>query len=156
MVGRACIAPHPRQGALWASPHPRGVAWAHTRKTRPAAGREGGREGARRRGPGPIMQPLDVGSIPAEPGEPRLTRWLRKGSGILAHLVALSFTLFLTLLSRPGTSEWARKAGGMHPGSWGVPPTGEGFPLCAQSEAVGGALGAIPWMHSLLEGRFCN
>ncbi|KAJ8784659.1 hypothetical protein J1605_008010 [Eschrichtius robustus] len=36
--------------------------------------------------------------------EPRLTRWLRRGSGIMAHLVALGFTIFLTVLSRPGTS----------------------------------------------------
>uniref|UniRef100_A0A2K5PKG6 Cytochrome b561 family member D1 n=1 Tax=Cebus imitator TaxID=2715852 RepID=A0A2K5PKG6_CEBIM len=49
------------------------------------------------------MQPLEVGLVPAPPGEPRLTRWLRRGSGILAHLVALGFTIFLTALSRPGT-----------------------------------------------------
>lgn len=36
-----------------------------------------------------------------------MTRWLRRGSGILAHLVALGFTIFLTVLSRPGTSECA-------------------------------------------------
>ncbi|XP_033056153.1 uncharacterized protein LOC117076586 isoform X9 [Trachypithecus francoisi] len=49
------------------------------------------------------MQPLEVGLVPASAGEPRLTRWLRRGSGILAHLVALGFTIFLTALSRPGT-----------------------------------------------------
>ncbi|KAI2518270.1 CYB561D1 isoform 8 [Pan troglodytes] len=49
------------------------------------------------------MQPLEVGLVPAPAGEPRLTRWLRRGSGILAHLVALGFTIFLTALSRPGT-----------------------------------------------------
>uniref|UniRef100_A0A2K6TY98 Cytochrome b561 family member D1 n=1 Tax=Saimiri boliviensis boliviensis TaxID=39432 RepID=A0A2K6TY98_SAIBB len=51
------------------------------------------------------MQPLEVGLVPAPAGEPRLSRWLRRGSGILAHLVALGFTIFLTALSRPGTSE---------------------------------------------------
>ncbi|XP_015360565.1 probable transmembrane reductase CYB561D1 isoform X1 [Marmota marmota marmota] len=50
------------------------------------------------------MQPLEVGLVPAPAREPRLTRWLRRGSGILAHLVALGFTIFLTALSRPGTS----------------------------------------------------
>uniref|UniRef100_A0A2K6M416 ascorbate ferrireductase (transmembrane) n=2 Tax=Rhinopithecus TaxID=542827 RepID=A0A2K6M416_RHIBE len=50
------------------------------------------------------MQPLEVGLVPTSAGEPRLTRWLRRGSGILAHLVALGFTIFLTALSRPGTS----------------------------------------------------
>ncbi|XP_012503967.1 PREDICTED: cytochrome b561 domain-containing protein 1 isoform X2 [Propithecus coquereli] len=49
------------------------------------------------------MQPLEVGLVPAPAREPRLTRWLRRGSGILAHLVALGFTIFLTVLSRPGT-----------------------------------------------------
>uniref|UniRef100_A0A8D1I8M5 Cytochrome b561 family member D1 n=1 Tax=Sus scrofa TaxID=9823 RepID=A0A8D1I8M5_PIG len=49
------------------------------------------------------MQPLEVGLVPAPPREPRLTRWLRRGCGILAHLVALGFTIFLTVLSRPGT-----------------------------------------------------
>lgn len=73
------------------------------------------------------MQPLEVGLVPAPPREPRLTRWLRRGCGILAHLVALGFTIFLTVLSRPGTSEWARgrgqgtgrsrDAGGAEPGS---------------------------------------
>ncbi|XP_069335137.1 probable transmembrane reductase CYB561D1 isoform X2 [Eulemur rufifrons] len=53
------------------------------------------------------MQPLEVGLVPAPAREPRLTRWLRRGSGILAHLVALGFTIFLTVLSRPGTSDWA-------------------------------------------------
>lgn len=51
------------------------------------------------------MQPLKVGLVPASAREPRLTRWLRRGSGILAHLVTLGFTIFLTVLSRPGTSE---------------------------------------------------
>nr|XP_031536193.1 cytochrome b561 domain-containing protein 1 isoform X2 [Vicugna pacos] len=50
------------------------------------------------------MEPLEVGLVPAPPREARLTRWLRRGSGILAHLVALGFTIFLTVLSRPGTS----------------------------------------------------
>ncbi|XP_045672574.1 probable transmembrane reductase CYB561D1 isoform X1 [Phyllostomus hastatus] len=50
------------------------------------------------------MQTLEVGLVPAPAREPRLTRWLRRGSVILAHLVALGFTIFLTLLSRPGTS----------------------------------------------------
>ncbi|XP_005891373.1 probable transmembrane reductase CYB561D1 isoform X2 [Bos mutus] len=50
------------------------------------------------------MQSLEVGLVLAPPREPRLTRWLRKGSGILAHLVAMGFTIFLTVLSRPGTS----------------------------------------------------
>uniref|UniRef100_A0ABI0NQ89 Cytochrome b561 family member D1 n=1 Tax=Bos taurus TaxID=9913 RepID=A0ABI0NQ89_BOVIN len=49
------------------------------------------------------MQSLEVGLVLAPPREPRLTRWLRKGSGILAHLVAMGFTIFLTVLSRPGT-----------------------------------------------------
>lgn len=59
------------------------------------------------RRPGPAMQALEVGLVPAPAREPRLTRWLRRGSGILAHLVALGFTIFLTVLSRPGTSECA-------------------------------------------------
>ncbi|XP_068396539.1 probable transmembrane reductase CYB561D1 isoform X1 [Eschrichtius robustus] len=50
------------------------------------------------------MQSLEVGLVPAPQREPRLTRWLRRGSGIMAHLVALGFTIFLTVLSRPGTS----------------------------------------------------
>ncbi|XP_033290580.1 probable transmembrane reductase CYB561D1 isoform X1 [Orcinus orca] len=50
------------------------------------------------------MQSLEVGLVPAPQREPRLTRWLRRGSGILAHLVALGFAIFLTVLSRPGTS----------------------------------------------------
>ncbi|XP_044531442.1 probable transmembrane reductase CYB561D1 [Gracilinanus agilis] len=54
------------------------------------------------------MQPPPVGPVLASASaaakEPRLARWLRCGSGILAHLVALGFTLFLTVLSRPGTS----------------------------------------------------
>ncbi|XP_057582295.1 probable transmembrane reductase CYB561D1 isoform X3 [Hippopotamus amphibius kiboko] len=50
------------------------------------------------------MQSLEVGLVPTPQREPRLTRWLRRGSGILAHLVALGFTIFLTVLSRPGTS----------------------------------------------------
>ncbi|XP_004582026.2 probable transmembrane reductase CYB561D1 [Ochotona princeps] len=50
------------------------------------------------------MQPLEVGLVPAAAREPRLTRWLRRGSGIVAHLVAFGFTIFLTVLSRPGTS----------------------------------------------------
>ncbi|XP_034623686.1 cytochrome b561 domain-containing protein 1 isoform X2 [Trachemys scripta elegans] len=36
--------------------------------------------------------------------ESRVSRWLRRGTGLLAHLVALGLTLFLLLLSRPGTS----------------------------------------------------
>ncbi|XP_029410508.1 cytochrome b561 domain-containing protein 1 isoform X2 [Nannospalax galili] len=54
--------------------------------------------------PGTAMQSLEVGLVPTPAREPRLTRWLRRGSGILAHLVALGFTIFLTVLSRPGTS----------------------------------------------------
>ncbi|XP_052035417.1 probable transmembrane reductase CYB561D1 isoform X2 [Apodemus sylvaticus] len=50
------------------------------------------------------MHPMEVGLVPAPSREPRLTRWLRRGSGILAHLIALGFTIFLTVLSRPGTS----------------------------------------------------
>ncbi|XP_064138520.1 uncharacterized protein LOC100665504 isoform X3 [Loxodonta africana] len=50
------------------------------------------------------MQPLEVGLVPTPTREPRLTRWLRRGSGILAHLVALGFTVFLSMLSRPGTT----------------------------------------------------
>ncbi|KAG8511553.1 Cytochrome b561 domain-containing protein 1, partial [Galemys pyrenaicus] len=95
--------------ALWASPPPPGrvpgegplppprpPSRSQTRKKRPGAG------SARR--PGSAMQSLEVGLVPAPAREPRLTRWLRRGSGILAHLVALGFTIFLTLLSRPGTS----------------------------------------------------
>lgn len=63
------------------------------------------------RRPGPAMQTLEVGLIPAPTREPRLTRWLRRSSGILAHLVALGFTIFLTVLSRPGTSECAGRGG---------------------------------------------
>lgn len=63
------------------------------------------------RPPGQAMQTLEVGLVPAPAREPRLTRWLRRGSVILAHLVALGFTIFLTLLSRPGTSECARQGG---------------------------------------------
>lgn len=63
------------------------------------------------RRPGPAMQPLEAGLVPAPAREPRLTLWLRTGSGILAHLVALGFTIFLTVLSRPGTSECARRGG---------------------------------------------
>ncbi|XP_023967496.1 probable transmembrane reductase CYB561D1 isoform X1 [Chrysemys picta bellii] len=40
----------------------------------------------------------------AGPPESRVSRWLRRGTGLLAHLVALGLTLFLLLLSRPGTS----------------------------------------------------
>ncbi|XP_006899394.1 PREDICTED: cytochrome b561 domain-containing protein 1-like [Elephantulus edwardii] len=50
------------------------------------------------------MLTLEVGLVPAPTREPGLTCWLRRGSGILAHLVALGFTVFLTVLSRPGTS----------------------------------------------------
>ena len=57
------------------------------------------------------MQSLEVGLVPAPQREPRLTRWLRRGSGIMAHLVALGFTIFLTVLSRPGTSKCARWGG---------------------------------------------
>nr|XP_055196203.1 uncharacterized protein LOC129519580 isoform X2 [Nyctereutes procyonoides] len=57
------------------------------------------------------MQPLEVGLVPAPAREPRLSLWLRRGSGILAHLVALGFTIFLTALSRPGTSECAGRGG---------------------------------------------
>lgn len=57
------------------------------------------------------MQSLEVGLVLAPPREPRLTRWLRRGSGILAHLVAVGFTIFLTVLSRPGTSECAGRGG---------------------------------------------
>lgn len=54
------------------------------------------------------MHSMEVGLVPAPAREPRLTRWLRRGSGILAHLIALGFTIFLTVLSRPGTSECVR------------------------------------------------
>nr|XP_044994326.1 uncharacterized protein LOC101608505 isoform X4 [Jaculus jaculus] len=57
------------------------------------------------------MQPPEVGLLPAPAREPRLTRWLRRGSGILAHLVALGFTIFLTVLSRPGTSKCVGRGG---------------------------------------------
>uniref|UniRef100_A0ABK0LDK5 ascorbate ferrireductase (transmembrane) n=1 Tax=Rattus norvegicus TaxID=10116 RepID=A0ABK0LDK5_RAT len=50
------------------------------------------------------MHSMEVGLVPAPSREPRLTRWLRRGSGILAHLIALGFTIFLTVLSRPGTT----------------------------------------------------
>ncbi|CAK6439230.1 unnamed protein product [Pipistrellus nathusii] len=50
------------------------------------------------------MQSLELGLVPAPARDPRLTRWLRRGSGVLAHLLALGFTIFLTVLSRPGTS----------------------------------------------------
>ncbi|XP_067387820.1 probable transmembrane reductase CYB561D1 isoform X2 [Emydura macquarii macquarii] len=40
----------------------------------------------------------------AGPPKSRVSRWLRRGSGALAHLVALGLTVFLLLLSRPGTS----------------------------------------------------
>ncbi|KAH1171318.1 probable transmembrane reductase CYB561D1 [Mauremys mutica] len=40
----------------------------------------------------------------AGPPESRVSRWLRRSTGLLAHLVALGLTLFLLLLSRPGTS----------------------------------------------------
>ncbi|XP_015424394.1 PREDICTED: LOW QUALITY PROTEIN: cytochrome b561 domain-containing protein 1 [Myotis davidii] len=49
------------------------------------------------------MQSLELGLVPTPAREPRLTRWLLRGSGILAHLLALGFTIFLTVLSRPGT-----------------------------------------------------
>lgn len=70
---------------------------------------------------GIAMQPEEVGLVPAPAREPRLTRWLRRGSGILAHLTALGFTIFLTVLSRPGTSECARRGGakkGAEPRCW--------------------------------------
>lgn len=66
------------------------------------------------------MQPLEVGLVPAPAREPRLTLWLRTGSGILAHLVALGFTIFLTVLSRPGTSECARRGGAREGGGAGT------------------------------------
>lgn len=66
------------------------------------------------------MQPLEAGLVPAPAREPRLTLWLRTGSGILAHLVALGFTIFLTVLSRPGTSEWARRGGARERGGAGM------------------------------------
>lgn len=59
----------------------------------------------------PAMQTVEVGPVPTPTREPRLTRWLRRGSGILAHLVALGFTIFLTVLSRPGTSECTGRGG---------------------------------------------
>lgn len=62
---------------------------------------------------GIAMQLEEVGLVPAPAREPRLTRWLRRGSGILAHLTALGFTIFLTVLSRPGTSECASRGGAM-------------------------------------------
>uniref|UniRef100_A0A8C8SGP6 ascorbate ferrireductase (transmembrane) n=1 Tax=Pelusios castaneus TaxID=367368 RepID=A0A8C8SGP6_9SAUR len=40
----------------------------------------------------------------AGPSESRVSRWLRRGFGALAHLVALGLTVFLLQLSRPGTS----------------------------------------------------
>lgn len=75
------------------------------------------------------MQTLEVGLVPAPAREPRLTRWLRRSCVILAHLVALGFTIFLTLLSRPGTSECARQGGARGGGGaealegqrWGAP-----------------------------------
>ncbi|XP_074833569.1 putative transmembrane reductase CYB561D1 [Carettochelys insculpta] len=42
--------------------------------------------------------------MPAGPPGSRLSRWLRRGSGLLAHLAALGLAVFLLLLSRPGTS----------------------------------------------------
>lgn len=65
---------------------------------------------------GIAMQLEEVGLVPAPAREPRLTRWLRRGSGILAHLIALGFTIFLTVLSRPGTSECAGRGGAMRGG----------------------------------------
>ncbi|KAL2772116.1 putative transmembrane reductase CYB561D1 isoform 1 [Daubentonia madagascariensis] len=77
------------------------------------------------------MQPLEVGLVPAPAREPRLTRWLRRGSGILAHLVALGFTIFLTVLSRPGT-----KAGALlEDTSEGGRPMSSLFCLC-MAEAI--------------------
>lgn len=74
---------------------------------------------------GIAMQLEEVGLVPAPAREPRLTRWLRRGSGILAHLIALGFTIFLIVLSRPGTSECARRGGaveGAEPRRWGGGP----------------------------------
>lgn len=77
------------------------------------------------------MQSLEVGLVPAPAREARLTRWLRRGSGILAHLVALGFTIFLTLLSRPGTSECAGRAEGGGAGSLAGTPAAEAGGLCS-------------------------
>lgn len=75
---------------------------------------------------------MEVGLVPAPAREPRLTRWLRRGSGILAHLIALGFTIFLTVLSRPGTSECARRG-----------EAGRGHRTGRSLGAGGAALGAL-------------
>ncbi|KAK2509384.1 hypothetical protein MC885_011391 [Smutsia gigantea] len=78
------------------------------------------------------MQPQKVGLVPASAREPRLTRWLRRGSGILAHLVTLGFTIFLTVLSRPGTSlfSWHPVFMALAASKLGLRPTGP--LLCSQ------------------------
>lgn len=112
------------------------------------------------RRPGPAMQTLEVGPVPAPTREPRLTRWLRRGSGILAHLVALGFTIFLTVLSRPGTSECAGRGGAREGGGaemlegqllgtlgdveWG-PQQWKGGPWKGSKGVVGRSSGAGSW-----------
>lgn len=114
-------------GLPWAArltPVPQRALWAHPPHRRasgagpPAAAAPGARKPGRRaraagsaRRSGPAMQSLELGLVPAPAREPRLTRWLRRGSGVLAHLLALGFTIFLTVLSRPGTSECGAGAG---------------------------------------------
>lgn len=94
---------------------------------KPGRRARGGREYAPVRS-GPAMQSLELGLAPAPAREPRLTRWLRRGSGILAHLLALGFTIFLTVLSRPGTSEWAGR-GGARGGAEGLEGLRVGAPV---------------------------
>lgn len=163
-------------GLPWAArfpPVPQRALWAHPPHRRasgagpPAAAAPGARKPGRRaraagsaRRSGPAMQSLELGLVPAPAREPRLTRWLRRGSGVLAHLLALGFTIFLTVLSRPGTSECGagagpgpgegrgRGAGGAARGSarpggrLGVGTTVEGWTGEGQSGLAGRALGA--------------
>lgn len=96
--------------------------------------------------PATTMQPLEVGLVPAPARDPRLTRWLRRGSGILAHLVALGFTIFLIALSRPGTSECARRGGTREGGGTEVLDgqllgAVEGGPGTGEGQALDGLLG---------------
>lgn len=135
-------------------PQPRPPVRSQTRKTR-----SGSWERAPAR-PGPAMQTLEVGPVPAPTREPRLTRWLRRGSGILAHLVALGFTIFLTVLSRPGTSECAGRGGAREGGGaemlegqllgtlgdveWG-PQQWKGGPWKGSKGVVGRSSGAGSW-----------
>ncbi|ELK24428.1 Cytochrome b561 domain-containing protein 1 [Myotis davidii] len=85
------------------------------------------------------MQSLELGLVPTPAREPRLTRWLLRGSGILAHLLALGFTIFLTVLSRPGTSLFSR-----HPV----------FMASAFCVCMAGAILLFPPDHSLFS--FCS